>query len=158
MSKRRKDDLQREAQSLGRPAIVLDFDAVARLLRTMHAEAREAEGRASERVRPHGGGFGGLSGADHQMPAGERAGQGVIGVKSSGEGAAAALLEFRSHPVIALRDCIPTRYGERQAPHLREAEERRPSGWPCTLRRSPASFRHRASSAAVAGRYSQSAD
>ena len=32
MSKRRKDDLQREAQSLGRPAIVL---YVARLLRTM---------------------------------------------------------------------------------------------------------------------------
>ena len=35
MSKRRKDDLQREAQSLGRPAIVLDVDAVVRLLRTM---------------------------------------------------------------------------------------------------------------------------
>ena len=28
-------DLQRDAQSLGRPAIVLDVDAVARLLRTM---------------------------------------------------------------------------------------------------------------------------
>src|SRR6516165_12710561 len=35
VSKRRKDDLQGEAQSLGRPAIVLDVDAVARLLRTM---------------------------------------------------------------------------------------------------------------------------
>ena len=35
VSKRRKDDLQREAKSLGRPAIVLDVDAVARLLRTM---------------------------------------------------------------------------------------------------------------------------
>jgi len=36
------------------------------------------------------------------MPAGERAGQGVVGVKSAGEGAIAALLEFRSHPEVPL--------------------------------------------------------
>src|SRR6516164_10660477 len=89
-----------------------------------HAEGREAEGGASEGARAHGGGLGGLSRADHQMPARERPGQDVVRVKSGGEGAVAALLEFRS------RDCIPTRYGERQVPHLREAEERRPSGWP----------------------------
>jgi len=51
----------------------------------VHTEARQAEGGASERARAHGGGLGGLSGTDYQMPAGDRAGQGVVGVKSSGE-------------------------------------------------------------------------
>ena|SRR6516225_9639134 len=36
----------------------------------VHTEARQAEGGASERARAHGGGLGGLSGTDYQMPAG----------------------------------------------------------------------------------------
>jgi len=50
VSKRRKDDLRREAQSLGRPAIVLDVDAVVRLLRTM----AELEGGQTAFARRHG--------------------------------------------------------------------------------------------------------
>jgi hypothetical protein len=59
----------------------------------VHAEGRQVEGGASEGARAHGGGLGGLSGADHQMPARERPGQGVVGVKSAGEAAVAALLK-----------------------------------------------------------------
>jgi hypothetical protein len=86
---------------------------------------RQAEGGESEGARAHGGGLSGLSRADHQMPAG-------VG---GGEAAVAALLEpVQPIPVASCyspRDCIPhTRYDERQVPHLREAEERRPSGWP----------------------------
>ena len=58
-------------------------------------EGQETEGGASEGARAHGGSLGGLSGADHQMRAGDRAGQGVVGVQTSGEGATADLLEFR---------------------------------------------------------------
>ena len=69
----------------------------------VHAHGRQAEEGASEGA--HGGGVGGLSGADHQMPAGERPGQGVVGIKSSGEGAAAALLK----PCCILRQLCATR-------------------------------------------------
>jgi hypothetical protein len=64
----------------------------------VHAEGRQAEG-ASEGARAHGGGLGGLSGADHQMPAGERPGRSVVGVESGGEAAVAALLGGRREPV-----------------------------------------------------------
>jgi hypothetical protein len=57
----------------------------------VHAEAREAEGVANEGTRAHDGGVGGLSGADHQMSA-RVPGQGVVGVKSGGEGAVATLV------------------------------------------------------------------
>jgi hypothetical protein len=61
----------------------------------VQAEGREAEGRASEGARAYGGGLGGLSGADHQVPAGERPAPGVVGVGSGGEAAVAALLKTR---------------------------------------------------------------
>jgi hypothetical protein len=53
---------------------------------------RPMEEQAKERERI-GGGLGGLSGAGHQMPAGERPAQAIVGVGSVGE--AAALLEPR---------------------------------------------------------------
>ena len=56
----------------------------------VHAEGSERG--ASEGARSHGGCLGGLSGADHQMPAGERPRQSVVGFKSGGEGAVAAFL------------------------------------------------------------------
>jgi len=63
-----------------------------RTAKEVHTEGREAEGGTSEGARAYGGGLGGLSGADHQMSVGERAEQDVVGVKSGGEGAVAALL------------------------------------------------------------------
>jgi len=54
----------------------------------------------SEGAREHGGGLGGLSGADHQMPAGEGPAQG-----SGGEATVAVLLE----PVQPIRPMLPKR-------------------------------------------------
>ena len=59
----------------------------------VHVEGRQAERLASEGARAHGGGVGGLSGANHQMPARQLPAQGVVGVQSSGKGAVAALVE-----------------------------------------------------------------
>jgi hypothetical protein len=64
------------------------------------------------------------------MPAGEGPAQG-----SGGEAAVAVLLEpVQPIPVASCHSparLLPhTRYDERQVQHLREAEERRPSGWP----------------------------
>ena len=64
----------------------------------VHAEG--LEGGASKRARAHGGGPGGLSGADHQMPAGERPGQGVVGVKSAGEVTALLESSANSRPIL----------------------------------------------------------
>jgi len=41
-----------------------------------------------------------LSGADHQMPAGERPGQGVVGVKSAGEVTALLESSANSRPIL----------------------------------------------------------
>ena len=62
----------------------------------VHSEDRQAEGAASKGARAHVGGLGGLSGADHQMPARERPEQGVVCVGSSSESAVAAFLVLRT--------------------------------------------------------------
>src|SRR5215831_15084557 len=71
----------------------------------VHHEDRQEE-RASEGARAHGASLGGLSGADHQIPAGRRPRPHVIGV-GSGREIAAALLE----PVqpIRARSCVSLR-------------------------------------------------
>src|SRR5262249_22143497 len=78
----------------------------------VHHEDRQEE-RASEGARAHGGSLGGLSGADHQIPAGRRPRPHVIGV-GSGREIAAALLEpvqpIRARSCVSLRSyIIPTK-------------------------------------------------
>ena len=47
----------------------------------VHTEGCQAERGASEGTRAHGGGLGRLSGADHQMPAGERQGEAAVAAR-----------------------------------------------------------------------------
>lgn len=77
----------------------------------VHHEDRQEE-RASEGARAHGASLGGLSGADHQIPAGRRPRPHVIGV-GSGREIAAALLEpvqpIRARSCVSLRSYVSGR-------------------------------------------------